>query len=77
MTEVKVHVHRDFFKEIAIEAKRIQLMAYSIQTFIDQARVRGCRIGDTELLTLLDHMERFFIVIQEGSHRLERICTHV
>ncbi|MBA3813804.1 MAG: hypothetical protein H0X26_04850 [Alphaproteobacteria bacterium] len=77
MTECNLHASRDFFKEISIESKRIKLMASSIQTFIDQARVRGCRVGDNELLTLLDHMESFFAIIQESSDRLEKICARL
>jgi hypothetical protein len=77
MTDVNVHASRDFFKEIPNEVKRIAIALQSIQTFLDQARVRGSRIGDTELLTLLDHIESFFSVIQESSNRLEKLCKSV
>lgn len=77
MTDGRLHVQCNFFKEISIEVKRIRLMAHSIQTFINQARVRGYRAGDDELLILLDHMESFFTVIQGSSCRLEKICKDV
>lgn len=77
MTNVNVHASREFFKELSSEAKRIKIALQSIQTFIDQARVRGSRIGDNELLTLLDHVESFFSIIRESSIRLEKLCEAV
>lgn len=74
MAEGSLHAQREFFNEISHEIKRIKLMVQYIQTFIDQARVRGCRIRDNELLAILDHMECFFAVIQESSNRLEKSC---
>jgi hypothetical protein len=77
MTECKLHASRDFFKEISIEAQRLKLVAQYIQTFIDQARERGSRIGDTQLLELLDHIETFFSVVKESSDRLTKICVRL
>jgi hypothetical protein len=77
MTECKLHASRDFFKEISIEAQRLKLVAQYIQTFIDQARERGSRIGDTQLLELLDHIETFFSVDKESSDRLTKICVRL
>ena len=66
MTDVKVHASRDFFKELSNEVQRIKIALQSIQTFLDQARVRGSRVGDGELLTLLDHIVSF--LNREPSH---------
>jgi len=75
MAEGSLHAQREFFNEISHEIKRIKLMIQYIQTCIDQARVRGYRIGDNELLAILDHVEDFFSVIQESSNRLEKSCN--
>lgn len=77
MTEPKVHASRGFFNEISSESKRIQIAVQYIQTFVDQARVWGCRTGDHELLALLDYMDVFFSVIRESSMRLEKICERL
>lgn len=77
MAECRLHGSRDFFKEISIEAQRLTLVAQYIQTFIDQARERGSRIGDNQLLELLDHIETFFSVVKESGNHLERICASV
>lgn len=77
MTNVKVHVSSNFFKELSSEAKRRTIALQSIQIFIDQARVRGYRVGDNELLATLDHIESFFSVIRESSICLEKLCKAV
>lgn len=77
MAEGSLHAQRKFFNEISHEIKRIKLMIQYIQTYIDQARVRGYRIGDNELLAILDHVEEFFSVIQESSNRLEKNCNQL
>ncbi|MBA3814597.1 MAG: hypothetical protein H0X26_08995 [Alphaproteobacteria bacterium] len=77
MAECKLHASRDFFKEISIEAQRLKLVVQYIQTYIDQARERGSRIGDNQLLELLDYIEIFFSVVKESSDRLERICARL
>lgn len=74
MTEVRLHASRDFFNQISSESKRIQIGVQYIQTFVDQARVRGCRTGDQKLLELLDYMDVFFSIMRESSMRIEKLC---
>ena len=77
MAEAKLHASRDFFKEIPVEVQRLKIAIQYIQPFIDQARARGCRMGDNQLLDILDHIETFFSVIRESSNRLETICARL
>ena len=77
MAEGSLHAQRKFFNEISIEVQRLKVVIQYIQPFIDQARVRGCRMGDNQLLALLDHIEIFFSVITESSNRLENICARL
>lgn len=74
MTQVRLHASRDFFNQISSESKRIQIAVQYIQTFVDQARVRGNRTGDHELLELLDYMDVFFSIMRESSMRIEKLC---
>ena len=75
MAETNLHAARDFFKEIPIEVQRLNVVIQYIQPFLDQVRVRGSRMGDNQLLEILDHIEIFFSVIKESSDRLEKICA--
>jgi hypothetical protein len=77
MTDRKLHPSCTFFKEISHESKRIKIAIHYIQTFIDQAKVRGSRMGDGELLILLEHAESFFAVMRESSARLEKLCEQL
>ena len=77
MVERNLHTSYDFFKEISLETRRIKVVVQYIQPFVDQARVRGSRIGDKQLLDILDHIEVFLSVIQESSAHLEAICARV
>jgi hypothetical protein len=77
MVRENLHTSYDFFKEISIETRRIKVGVQYIQPFIDQARVRGSRIGDKQLLDILDHIELFLSVIQESSDRLETISDRL
>ena len=74
MADAKVHASRAFFKDITIESQRLRLYAQSQQVFIDRARVRGARIGDSELIFILDEVESFLVSIRECSDRLEKAC---
>lgn len=62
------------FKEISTEARRLRLIIQSQQVYIDRARVRGARIGDSELLLDLNEVESFHLSIRECSDRLENIA---
>ena len=75
MADAKVHVSRAFFKDITIESQRLRFIAQSQQVFIDRARVRGARIGDSELIFILDEVESFLLGIRECSDRLEKIVS--
>ena len=77
MAEATVHALRDFFNEISIEAQRLRFIAQSQQVFIDRARVRGARIGDSELLFILDEVESFHSSMRECSDRLEKIAARL
>lgn len=77
MAETKLHASREFFNEISIEVQRLKVVIQYIQPYMDQARVRGCRMGDKQLLELLDHIEIFFSVIKESGNRLEKMCARL
>jgi len=77
MAEGTVHASREIFKDISIEAQRLRFIAQSQQVFIDRARVRGARIGDSELLFILDEVESFHSSIRECSDRLEKIAARL
>lgn len=64
MANAKLYTSRDFFKEVSIESQQLQLIAQVLQTFIDRARVRGCRVGDNQLLLILDPVESFLSAIR-------------
>lgn len=77
MADANVHASRDFFKDISIEAQRLRFIAQSQQVFIDRARVRGARVGDSELLFILDEVESFHSSMRECSDRLEKIADRM
>lgn len=71
MVNEKLHASDNFFKEISLEVRRIKVATQYIQPFVDQARVRGSRVGDSQLLGILDHVDVFLSVIEDSSYRLE------
>ena len=77
MAEATVYASRHFFKEISIEAQRLRLIAQSQLVFIDRARIRAARIGDSELLLDLDEVESFHVSIRESSDRFENIADRM
>ena len=77
MAQATVHALRDFFNEISIEAQRLRFIAQSQQVFIDRVRVRGARIGDSELLLDLEEVESFHLNMRESADRLENIADRM
>jgi len=73
MTNVNVHASRDFFNEISTEAQRLRLSAQSQQVYIDRAKVRAARVGDTELLLDLYEVESFHSTFRESADRLKTL----
>jgi len=60
-----------------IALQQLMLVAQYLQTFIDRGRVRGYRIGDRQLLLILDQLESLLSAIRESSDRLEKIGAPV
>lgn len=77
MADATLYASHHFFKDISIEAQRLRFIAQSQQVFIDRARVRGARIGDSELLLDLDEVESFHSSLTECSDRLENIADRM
>jgi hypothetical protein len=75
MTNVNVHVQRDFFKEISTEIQQLQLIAQYLQTYIERARERMGQTGDYHLLMILEHLESFLWSLKDSCNRLEKICA--
>lgn len=77
MAEARLHTSRNFFNEISTEAQRLRFIAQSQQVFIDRARVRAARVGDSKLLLDLDEVESFHLAFRESADRLENITDRM